>query len=90
MRLSVLDQSPIADGATAAAALANSIDLARAAERLGYHRYWVAEHHASPALAGTAPEVLLAAIGAATSRIRLGSVFARSANACPGGRSSSR
>jgi len=73
MRLSVLDQSPIADGATAAAALANSIDLARAAERLGYHRYWVAEHHASPALAGAAPEVLLAAIGAATSRIRLGS-----------------
>ena len=48
MRLSVLDQSPIADGATAAAALANSIDLARAAERLGYHRYWVAEHRASP------------------------------------------
>lgn len=73
MRLSVLDQSPIAEGSTPAQALANSIDLARAAERLGYHRFWVAEHHASPALAGTAPEVLLAAIGAATSRIRLGS-----------------
>lgn len=73
MRLSVLDQSPIAEGGTAAAALANSIDLARTAERLGFHRYWVAEHHASPALAGAAPEVLLAAIGAATARIRLGS-----------------
>jgi luciferase family oxidoreductase group 1 len=73
MRLSVLDQTPIAEGTSAAAALANSIDLARAAERLGYHRYWVAEHHASPALAGAAPEVLLAAIGAATRTIRLGS-----------------
>ncbi len=73
MRLSILDQSPIAEGSTAAQALANSIDLARAGERLGFHRYWAAEHHASPALAGCAPEVLLAAAGAATSRIRLGS-----------------
>ena len=73
MRLSILDQSPIAEGTSAAAALANSIDLARAGERLGYHRYWAAEHHASPALAGAAPEVLLAAAGAATTRIRLGS-----------------
>ncbi len=73
MRLSVLDQTPIAEGTSAAAALANSVDLARAAERFGYHRYWVAEHHASPALAGAAPEVLLAAIGAATRSIRLGS-----------------
>lgn len=73
MRLSVLDQTPIADGSTAAQALANSVDLARLSEQLGYHRYWAAEHHASPALAGAAPEVLLAAAGAATSRIRLGS-----------------
>lgn len=73
MRLSILDQTPIAEGTSAAQALANSIDLARAGERLGYHRYWAAEHHASPALAGAAPEVLLAAAGAATSRIRLGS-----------------
>ena len=73
MRLSILDQTPIAEGTTAAAALANSIDLARAGDRLGYHRYWAAEHHASPALAGAAPEVLLAAVGAATQRIRLGS-----------------
>ena len=73
MRLSILDQSPIADGMTAAQALANSIDLARAGERCGYHRYWAAEHHGSPALAGAAPEILLAAVGAATNRIRLGS-----------------
>ncbi len=73
MRLSILDQSPIADGATAAQALVNSIDLARAGEAFGYHRYWAAEHHASPALAGAAPEVLLAAVGAATATIRLGS-----------------
>ena len=73
MRLSVLDQSPIPAGASGGTALANSIDLARLSERLGYHRYWVAEHHGSPALAGAAPEVLLAAIGAATSHIRIGS-----------------
>ena len=73
MRLSVLDQSPIPEGASGGIALANTLDLARLSERLGYHRYWVAEHHASPALAGAAPEVLLAAIGAATSHIRIGS-----------------
>ena len=73
LKLSILDQSPIPEGATGGTALANSIDLARLGERLGYHRYWVAEHHGSPALAGAAPEVLLAAIGAATSRIRIGS-----------------
>lgn len=73
MKLSVLDQSPIPDGATGAQALANSIDLAQHCEALGYHRYWVAEHHASPALAGVAPEVLIAALGAATKTIRLGS-----------------
>lgn len=73
MKLSVLDQSPIPDGATGAQALANSIDLAQLCEALGYHRYWVAEHHASAALAGAAPEVLIAALGAATRTIRLGS-----------------
>ena len=45
MRLSVLDQSPISEGSTGAQALRNTIDLARHADRLGYHRYWVAEHH---------------------------------------------
>ncbi len=54
-------------------ALANSIDLARHCEALGYHRYWLAEHHASPALAGSAPEILIAAVAAATRRMRIGS-----------------
>jgi luciferase family oxidoreductase group 1 len=73
MRLSVLDQSPVSDGSTGADALRNSIDLARFAEELGYHRYWVAEHHGSPMLACASPEVLIAAIASATSRIRVGS-----------------
>ncbi len=73
MRLSVLDQSPIADGSTGSDALRNSVDLARFAEALGYSRYWVAEHHATPMLACASPEVLIAAIGSATSRIRIGS-----------------
>ena len=51
MRLSVLDQSPIAEGSTPAQALHNTVDLGRHAERLGYERYWLAEHHATPALA---------------------------------------
>ncbi len=72
-RLSVLDQSPVSAGSNAATALRNSIDLARHADGLGYHRYWVAEHHATPALACRAPEVLLGPLGAATERIRLGS-----------------
>jgi luciferase family oxidoreductase group 1 len=71
--LSVLDQTPIAAGTTASAALANTIDLARHCEALGYHRYWLAEHHASPALAGSAPEILIAAVAAATQRMRIGS-----------------
>jgi luciferase family oxidoreductase group 1 len=73
LRLSVLDQSPVAQGSTGSDALRNSIDLARFAEQLGYTRYWVAEHHGTPMLACASPEVLIAAIGAATSRIRVGS-----------------
>jgi luciferase family oxidoreductase group 1 len=73
MRLSVLDQSPISAGSTGAQALANTLDLARLADRLGYHRYWVAEHHGGPMLAGPAPEVLIGPIAAATERIRVGS-----------------
>ncbi|AHG92490.1 luciferase family oxidoreductase, group 1 (plasmid) [Gemmatirosa kalamazoonensis] len=73
MRVSVLDQSPISAGMTGAQALHNSVDLARRADALGFHRFWVAEHHGSPMLAGASPEVLLGPIGAATSRIRLGS-----------------
>lgn len=69
----MLDQSPISEGSSGAQALANTLDLARAAERLGYHRYWVAEHHGGPMLAGPSPEVLIAPIAAATERIRVGS-----------------
>lgn len=72
-RLSVLDQSPIAEGATAADALANTIDLARQCDALGYDRYWLAEHHASPGLAGAAPEALIGPVALATSRLRVGS-----------------
>lgn len=71
-RLSVLDQSPIRAGHTPAQAIAESIELARACERWGYHRYWVAEHHSSEGLAGAAPEILAARLGAATSTMRIG------------------
>ncbi|MFL6017426.1 MAG: LLM class flavin-dependent oxidoreductase [Gaiellaceae bacterium] len=73
MRLSVLDQSPIPEGSTGSQALQNTLDLARAADRLGYHRYWVAEHHGGGMLAGPAPEVLIGPIASATRRIRVGS-----------------
>ncbi len=59
LRLGVLDQSPIAQGSTGSDALANTLDLARLADELGYGRYWVAEHHGGPMLAGAAPEVLI-------------------------------
>jgi luciferase family oxidoreductase group 1 len=72
-RLSVLDQSPIAAGSTATDALHNTLDLARAADALGYHRYWLAEHHASRSLAGVAPEVMIGPVALATNRIRVGS-----------------
>jgi luciferase family oxidoreductase group 1 len=71
--LSVLDQSPIAEGSTPAQALQNSLDLAELVDTLGYHRYWVAEHHATPALACAAPEILIGATAARTQRIRVGS-----------------
>lgn len=71
--LSILDQAPISEGSTAAAALRNSVDLARFAEELGYVRYWVAEHHGTPALACASPEALIGPIAASTSRIRVGS-----------------
>ena len=73
VRLSVLDQSPVAEGSTGAQALRNTLDLAVRSDELGYHRYWVAEHHGGPMLAGTSPEVLIAAIASATDRMRVGS-----------------
>jgi luciferase family oxidoreductase group 1 len=71
-KLSVLDQSPVPEGLTGSDALQNTVDLARAADRLGYHRYWLAEHHGL-SLAGPAPEVLAGPVAAATERIRVGS-----------------
>ena len=71
--LAVLDLVPISSGSTAADALRNSIDLAQQAERLGYTRYWFAEHHLNPGVAGTSPAVLLALTASATSTIRIGS-----------------
>jgi len=73
LRLSVLDQTPVPEGSTAADAVAQTVALARAVEHLGYHRYWLAEHHDTPSLAGTAPEILVAAVAAATTTIRVGS-----------------
>ena len=73
LRLSVLDQSPISDGMTGSEALHNTIDLAQLTDRLGYHRYWVAEHHGGPMLAGPSPEALIGPIASATERIRVGS-----------------
>lgn len=73
IKLSVLDQSPIKRGGDAHAALEETLSLARHCDALGYHRYWLAEHHASDALAGCSPEVLLGRLGAETRRMRIGS-----------------
>ena len=73
MLLSVLDQSPIAEGSSGVDAIRNTLDLAQLADRLGYHRYWVAEHHGGPMLASASPEVLIGPIAGATTEIRVGS-----------------
>ena len=73
LRLSVLDTSPIVEGSTARQALHNTVDLARAADALGYHRYWVPEHHGMRGVASAAPAVLVARIADATSGLRVGS-----------------
>ncbi len=70
--LSVLDLSYVAEGLKPSAALAQTVELAQACDRLGYTRYWVAEHHNIPSVASSAPEVIIARIGAATRRIRVG------------------
>lgn len=72
-RLSLLDQSPINDGQTAAQALEATLTFAQKAEALGYHRLWVSEHHDTERLAGSSPEVLIAWLLARTSRLRIGS-----------------
>lgn len=71
--LSLLDKSPIFDGETASVALKRSVALAKQAEQWGFHRFWVAEHHDTPGLASSSPEVLIAFLLANTSRIRIGS-----------------
>ena len=71
-KLSILDQSPVISGQTPAQAVAATLELARQADGLGYHRYWLAEHHAIAALADPCPEVLLARLGAETRRLRIG------------------
>ena len=73
MRLSVLDQSPVSEGSTGPDALRNTLDLARHTDVLGFHRYWVAEHHGGGMLAGPSPEVLIGPLAAATEQIRVGS-----------------
>src|SRR5215469_4829186 len=70
--ISVLDLAPIVEGGDAGQALRNSLDVARAAERLGYRRYWMAEHHNMPGVASAATSTALAFIGAGTSSIRIG------------------
>ncbi|HYU14394.1 MAG TPA: LLM class flavin-dependent oxidoreductase [Stellaceae bacterium] len=73
LKLSVLDQSPVRQGVTPRQALLETIELARHVDRLGYRRYWLAEHHGSPGLAGSAPEIMVARVAAETSHIRVGS-----------------
>jgi luciferase family oxidoreductase group 1 len=73
MQVSILDLSPVTTGSSGATALKNSIDLAKLADRLGFTRYWVAEHHNLPSVASTAPDIMIGQIAAATGRIRVGS-----------------
>ncbi len=72
-KLSVLDQSPVPAGGSVGQSLHNSVDLAKLADRLGYHRYWLAEHHSTPALACNSPEALIGPVAMATKQIRVGS-----------------
>ncbi|KJL29837.1 LLM class flavin-dependent oxidoreductase [Microbacterium oxydans] len=81
--LAILDLSPFGQGQTPAEGLRASIALAQRAEQLGYARYWLAEHHLNPGVAGAAPHVLLAAIAAATSRIRIGTAATIIGNSTP-------
>ncbi|MDX2222830.1 MAG: LLM class flavin-dependent oxidoreductase [Rhodospirillaceae bacterium] len=73
LALSVLDQSPVRSGGTALQAIEETVALAQATEKLGYHRYWLAEHHGTEGLAGCAPEILIARVAAATRTMRIGS-----------------
>src|SRR5260221_10220466 len=83
VRLSVLDLSPIIAGSSGATALRNSIDLAALADRLGFTRYWVAEHHNLASVASSAPEIMIGQVAAATTHIRVGSGGVMLANHAP-------
>ncbi|TGV06454.1 MsnO8 family LLM class oxidoreductase, partial [Mesorhizobium sp. M00.F.Ca.ET.186.01.1.1] len=71
--LSVLDLAPIVEGSTAAQSFQNSLDLAQKVEKWGFHRYWLAEHHAMPSVASSATSVLIGHIAGGTSTMRVGS-----------------
>ena len=73
LTLSVLDQSPVPEGQTGGDALRNTLELARRADALGYHRYWLAEHHGTPGLACNSPEVMIGLVAHETARLRVGS-----------------
>ena len=77
LTLSVVDQSPVRQGGTAADALRETIALAVATEKLGYTRFWVAEHHSLSGFAGTTPEIMVGQIAAHTNTIRVGSEIGR-------------
>src|SRR5690625_2345857 len=73
MKLSVLDQVPVSSGETHEEALEHTLELAKWTEQLGFHRYWVAEHHNTIGLASTSPEILMTRIASVTNRVRIGS-----------------
>src|SRR5215216_2343737 len=70
--LSVLDVSPVSSGSDGAQAVGNTLGLCRLADRLGYERYWLAEHHNLPSVASSAPEVMIGEVASVTERIRVG------------------
>src|SRR5271163_2612512 len=72
-RLSVLDLAPVPSGSTSADALRNTLDLAQLADKLGFTRYWLAEHHNTPLIASSAPEIMIGHVADVTKRIRVGS-----------------
>src|SRR6058998_897780 len=73
LKLSVLDQSPVRQGVTPRDALLETVELAKHVDALGYSRYWLAEHHSSPGLAGSAPEIMVARVAGETRHLRVGS-----------------
>ena len=73
LRLSVLDQSISSAGKPEDQTIRDTVELAQLCDTLGYHRFWLSEHHNHPTILGTAPEILMAAIAQATDRIRIGS-----------------